>query len=125
MRVDARCQLCRLKGLGDIIPCGLLALPLHNVSPMDRNPRYFMRSNPSPFQSLIIKTVKEPSERRLLLEKGDVDIAFRISEDDIKKVEKEKGLKVLTQPSLTMPRPGSCWRGNNERRAMQRRSGRS
>ena len=69
---------------------------------LDKNPHYFEGWKKSYFDEVIIRTIKEPSERRLLLEKGDVDIAYRISEDDIMKVEKNKDLKVLTQPSLTM-----------------------
>ncbi len=69
---------------------------------LKRNPNYFMGWKKPYFEKVIIRTIKEPSERRLLLEKGDVDIAYRISEDDILKVKKEKGIKVLTQPSLTI-----------------------
>lgn len=67
-----------------------------------RYPDYFKGWKGKYFEKVVIRTIKEPSERRLLLEKGDVDIAFRISEDDLLKVKKEKGIKVLTQPSLTI-----------------------
>ena len=67
-----------------------------------KNPDYFKGWKENQFDMAIIRTVKEPSERRLLLEKGDVDIAFRISEDDLLKIKDQKGIKVMTQPSLTI-----------------------
>lgn len=67
-----------------------------------KNEDYFKGWKDNQFEMVIVRTIKEPSERRLLLEKGDVDIAFRISEDDLIKIRDQKGIKILSQPSLTI-----------------------
>lgn len=53
-----------------------------------------------PVDKVVIRFITEPATQRLLLEKGDVDIAMNISVDDIEDVAKEDGITLVSQPSL-------------------------
>ncbi|MEN6571680.1 MAG: ABC transporter substrate-binding protein [Anaerolineaceae bacterium] len=53
-----------------------------------------------PIDKVVIKFVTEPATQRLMLEKGDVDIAMNISVDDLAAVSKTAGLTLVEQPSL-------------------------
>lgn len=50
-------------------------------------------------KSLIIKNVPDPASRRLLIEKGDADIARELGADQISALESQPGVKVLSIPS--------------------------
>ena len=60
------------------------------------NPHYFA---PPKIQRIILQIVPDPSMRRIMLEKGDVDIATEIAAKDIPDLMKTPGVKVLSYPS--------------------------
>jgi len=53
-----------------------------------------------PIDRVVIKFTTEPATQRLMLEKGDIDIAMNISVDDLAAVSKETGLVLVEKPSL-------------------------
>jgi peptide/nickel transport system substrate-binding protein len=61
---------------------------------LDANPNHFMY--PPKIKRVIIKEVVEASSRRLQVEKGDIDFAWEIPEDQITEAKKNKDLKILT-----------------------------
>jgi peptide/nickel transport system substrate-binding protein len=62
------------------------------------NPHY--AGHKPAFKKVVIKIVKEASARRLQLEKGDLDIAEDIPVDQLQALRKEKGIKVVDEPSF-------------------------
>ncbi|MEA4846646.1 MAG: ABC transporter substrate-binding protein [Clostridiaceae bacterium] len=55
---------------------------------------------PAKTQYLTLRIVPEPSQRTILLETGDVDVSYFIPINDLKRVEKDPNLKILTCPSM-------------------------
>jgi len=51
-------------------------------------------------KKVIIKHVPEPTDQLLLLEKGDVDIAWSLTSDQIEEVRGKKGIKVVVKPAF-------------------------
>ena len=48
---------------------------------------------------MVVKLVKEISNRQVLLEKGDVDIAFDLPEKELDALDAEEGIRIQTDPS--------------------------
>jgi peptide/nickel transport system substrate-binding protein len=67
----------------------------------DANPDYW-RGAPR-FKRIITRHIPEPATQRLLLEKGDVDIARKLSPEDIKAVTGMEGIEVVRAPK------GAIW----------------
>jgi peptide/nickel transport system substrate-binding protein len=67
----------------------------------DANPDYW-RGAPK-FKRIITRHIPEPATQRLLLEKGDVDIARKLSPEDIKAVAGMDGIDVVRAPK------GAIW----------------
>ncbi len=55
---------------------------------------------PAKTQYLTLRIVPEPSQRTILLETGEVDVAYNIPINDIKRIEGDPNLKILTCPSM-------------------------
>lgn len=55
---------------------------------------------PAKTNNLTLRIIPEPSQRTILLETGDVDVAYFIPVNDLKRIESNKNLKVLTCPSM-------------------------
>jgi len=74
----------------------------------DRNSQIVLRANPNYWRgkpsinTIIIKHVPEPATQRLLLEKGDVDIAFGLTADIIQQLRDVKGIRILEYPVLQL-----------------------
>lgn len=57
----------------------------------------------APTANLVMKVIPEAAQRTIALENGEIDLAYDILPNDIKKVEENAGLKLYDAPSL------SCW----------------
>ncbi|MCC6062809.1 MAG: ABC transporter substrate-binding protein [Desulfurococcales archaeon] len=74
----------------------------------DRNSEIVLRANPNywrgppSIKTIIIKHVPEPATQMLLLQKGDVDIAFGLTIDQIQQLKNVKGIKILEYPVLQL-----------------------
>jgi peptide/nickel transport system substrate-binding protein len=68
---------------------------------LDANPDYW-RGAPK-FKRVITRHVPEPATQRLLLEKGDIDVARKLSPEDVAAVAQADGIEVVTSPK------GSIW----------------
>jgi peptide/nickel transport system substrate-binding protein len=74
----------------------------------DRNSEIVLRANPNywrgppSIKTIIIKHVPEPATQMLLLQKGDVDIAFGLTIDQIQQLKNVKGIRVLEYPVLQL-----------------------
>jgi peptide/nickel transport system substrate-binding protein len=53
-----------------------------------------------PIDRVIIKYITEPATQRLLLEKGDIDVAYSLTISDLNAVSKEKGITLFSKPSM-------------------------
>lgn len=54
---------------------------------------------PAKTKYLTLRIIPEPSQRTILLETGDVDVSYYIPINDLKRIENNKNLKILTSPS--------------------------
>lgn len=68
---------------------------------LDANPDYW-RGAPN-FKRVVTRHIPEPATQRLLLEKGDIDIARRLSPEDVAAVSTNPDIKVETAPK------GAIW----------------
>jgi peptide/nickel transport system substrate-binding protein len=66
----------------------------------DANPDYW-RGAPK-FRRIITRHIPEPATQRLLLEKGDVDIARKLSPEDLKAVARNDAISVTSAPKGTI-----------------------
>jgi len=51
-------------------------------------------------KKVIIKHVPEPTDQLLLLEKGDIDIAWSLTSDQIEEVREKPGIKIASRPAF-------------------------
>ena len=58
------------------------------------------RTGPAPMRRIVIRHVKEPASQRLMLAKGDVDVARNLTTDQIAAVEHMPGLTVALNPRM-------------------------
>ena len=66
---------------------------------LDRNPSYWGKA--PPVDRVILKNIEDPATQKLTLEKGDIDIAFDLTTDQIKALDTSKGVKAYNARSLT------------------------
>lgn len=71
------------------------------------NPHFFQRPK---LERIILQIVPDPSTRRIVLEKGDVDFATEIATKDLPDLQKVSGVKVLSYPSTRGWWLGMTWR---------------
>lgn len=55
---------------------------------------------PAKTKNLTLRIIPEPSQRTIMLETGDVDVAYFIPVNDLKRMENDENLKVLKCPSM-------------------------
>ncbi len=67
---------------------------------MERNDNYY--GEKAKLNRIIYRHVKESATQRLLLEKGDVDIARNLQPGDLEAVSKEKGIHITSAPKGTV-----------------------
>ncbi|WP_372056894.1 ABC transporter substrate-binding protein [Tistrella mobilis] len=67
---------------------------------LEANPDFYMGA--PKMKRVIIRHVPEPTAQRLLLEKGDVDIARRLGTEQLKGIAGNPDLKVETEPKATI-----------------------
>jgi peptide/nickel transport system substrate-binding protein len=56
----------------------------------------------SPFKQIVVKNVREPFEQAIMLEKGEIDIAWNLLPDQIKRLEGNPDLQTYQVPTLTI-----------------------
>ena len=71
------------------------------------NPHFY---NPPQIRRIILQIVPDPSTRRIVLEKGDVDLALEVATKDIPDLTRKAGLKILSYPSTRTWWLGMTWR---------------
>jgi peptide/nickel transport system substrate-binding protein len=71
------------------------------------NPHFF---DPPQIQRILLQIIPDASTRRILLEKGDVDLAIEIAAKDIADLGRKRGVKVLSYPSTQGWWLGLSWR---------------
>jgi peptide/nickel transport system substrate-binding protein len=62
----------------------------------------YFHAGPAKIKRVILRHVQESTAQRLLLEKGDVDIARNLTADQIKAIASNKDLVVMTQPKTNI-----------------------
>lgn len=67
---------------------------------MDANPNF--RAGAPTMQRVIVRHVPEPSAQRLMIEKGDVDLARDLTPDQIQGLEGSEGLEVQVNPKAAL-----------------------
>ena len=67
---------------------------------LDANPDYW-RGAPR-FKRVVTRHIPEPATQRLLLEKGDIDVARKLSPEDVAAVAQVEGIEVVKSPKGTM-----------------------
>jgi peptide/nickel transport system substrate-binding protein len=71
------------------------------------NPHTF---EPSTLERIILQIVPDPSTRRIVLERGDVDFAMQIATKDVSDLAKVSGVKAISYPSARGWWLGMTWR---------------
>jgi peptide/nickel transport system substrate-binding protein len=71
------------------------------------NPHVFQ---PSKLERIILQVVPDPSTRRIVLERGDVDFAVQLATKDIPDLRKVSGVKVASYPSARGWWLGMTWK---------------
>ncbi|AEO47290.1 extracellular solute-binding protein [Rhodospirillum rubrum F11] len=66
----------------------------------EANPKYYLGE--VPLKRVIVRHIPDPSSQRLLLEKGDVDIARDLTPDQIATLEGKKNFHIWTDPKQTV-----------------------
>lgn len=64
---------------------------------MNANPKY--RGTPPSVNSVVIKYVAEPIEQAVLLEKGEIDVAWNLQPDQIKRLEMNPDVRIFDAPT--------------------------
>ncbi|WP_055479937.1 ABC transporter substrate-binding protein [Sphaerimonospora mesophila] len=72
---------------------GQMILQLNDKYPLD-----VYGTGVTPFPKVEVRIVPSPANRRLQLEKGDIDIAFGLGQRDIADLESKSGIKVISAP---------------------------
>ena len=67
---------------------------------LDANPAY--REGAPPMKRVVIRHVPEPAAQRLLIEKGDADIARDLTPDQIASVAADKDVKIVASPQAAL-----------------------
>jgi peptide/nickel transport system substrate-binding protein len=71
----------------------------NEVVVLERNPNY---SKPTPLARVIYRHIKETATQRLLLEKGDVDVARNLNPEELDAVSKNPDIKLMSGPKGTV-----------------------
>jgi peptide/nickel transport system substrate-binding protein len=66
---------------------------------LERNPNYW--GKPPAMDRIVFRAIDDPAAQKLTLEKGDIDIAFDMTADQVKAIDESKGVKVFTALSMT------------------------
>ena len=66
---------------------------------LERNPNYWGKA--ALVDQVILKNMEDPATQKLTLEKGDIDIAFDLTTDQVKALDTSKGVTTYTARSLT------------------------
>ena len=66
---------------------------------LERNPRYWGEA--TSIGRITLKAMDDPATQKLTLEKGDIDIAFDLTSDQVMALDKSKGVEVATSRSMT------------------------
>lgn len=66
---------------------------------LERNDNYWQE--PAKLSKVILKYIPEPEDLRLLLEKGEIDIAEKLTVDQIEALKGVKGIRVFEAPSFS------------------------
>ncbi len=61
----------------------------------ERNPNYWREWLGRHFEKIVLRHVPDPTTQRLLIEKGEVDIALQITPDDAKSLKRTPGVVIL------------------------------
>lgn len=67
---------------------------------LKRNDNYW--GTPAAFDKVIIKNIKDPGTQLMMLEKGDIDIAFNLGPENVKQLEGKEGITVMKAQSMTI-----------------------
>jgi peptide/nickel transport system substrate-binding protein len=67
-----------------------------------RNPNYWGGFDTAPLEKLLVTYVKEPSTERLMLEKGEVDVALFLPDDMVEELDGEDGITVTDVASFNL-----------------------
>ncbi|QPF76406.1 ABC transporter substrate-binding protein [Roseateles sp. DAIF2] len=73
----------------------------NEIVALERNANYTLGAK-APLARVIYRHVKEAATQRLLLEKGDIDIARNLSPQDVTALSASKDVKITTQPKGTV-----------------------
>ncbi|UDF32905.1 UNVERIFIED_ORG: ABC transporter substrate-binding protein (plasmid) [Roseateles sp. XES5] len=73
----------------------------NEIIALERNPNYSVGAK-APLARVIYRHVKEAATQRLLLEKGDIDIARNLAPQDVSALAESKDVKIATQPKGTV-----------------------
>ncbi len=68
----------------------------------ERNPNYWQGWDGQHFERVIVKYITEASTTRLLMERGDVDIALFLPDDVVEAMDGEPGIVVTNEPSFNL-----------------------
>ena len=67
-----------------------------------RNPNYWGGFESAPLEKLIVTYVKESATERLMLEKGEVDVALFLPDDSVEELDGTEGITVTDVPSFNL-----------------------
>ena len=67
---------------------------------LKKNENYW--GTPAAFEKVIVKNIKDPGTQLMMLEKGDIDIAFNLGPENVKQLEGKEGITVMKAQSMTM-----------------------
>ena len=81
-------------------PFSLRAWKANESVVLDANPTY--REGAPPLKRVVIRHVPEPAAQRLLIEKGDADIARDLTPDQIASIAGNKDVKIVASPQATL-----------------------
>ncbi|KFG67405.1 ABC transporter substrate-binding protein [Microvirga sp. BSC39] len=71
----------------------------NEVLVLERNPNY---EKPTPLARVIFRHIKETASQRLLLEKGDIDVARNLNPEEVTAVSKNPDIKIQSAPKGTV-----------------------
>jgi len=67
-----------------------------------RNPDYWRGWEGPHFERIIVKYIQEPTTLRLLLERGEVDVALYLPDDVVESLDGKPGIQVTNEPSFNL-----------------------